>query len=85
MQEGKYKYGFTTEVESEQLPAGLNEETIIAISQKKDEQQWLLDWRLKAYERWLTRTEPAHWAKISYPRNNYQGIWIQEILHHLAF
>ena len=74
MQEDKYKYGFTTDVESERLPPGLNEETITAISKKKDEPQWLLDWRLKAYERWLTMKEPAHWAKISYPEINYQDI-----------
>ena len=70
----KYKYGFTTDVESEQLPAGLNEETIIAISQKKDEPQWLLDWRLKAYSRWLKMEEPAHWAHLTYPKINYQDI-----------
>ena len=56
--EEKYKYGFTTDVESEKLPPGLNEDTIISISQKKDEPQWLLDWRLKAYSRWLKLEEP---------------------------
>ena len=74
MQEEKYKYGFTTDVESEKLPPGLNEETITAISQKKDEPQWLLDWRLKAYSRWLKMSEPAHWAHLSYPKINYQDI-----------
>jgi Fe-S cluster assembly protein SufB len=72
--EEKYKYGFTTDVESEKLPPGLNEETIIAISKKKDEPQWLLDWRLKAYSRWLKMSEPVHWANISYPKINYQDI-----------
>jgi Fe-S cluster assembly protein SufB len=70
----KYKYGFTTDVESEKLPPGLNEETITAISQKKDEPQWLLDWRLKAYSRWLKMEEPAHWAHLTYPKINYQDI-----------
>jgi len=70
----KYKYGFTTDVESEKLPPGLNEETITAISKKKDEPQWLLDWRLKAYKRWLKMEEPAHWAHLSYPKINYQDI-----------
>ena len=74
MQEEKYKYGFTTDVESEKLPPGLNEETITAISQKKDEPQWLLDWRLKAYSRWLKMSEPAHWAHLTYPEINYQDI-----------
>ena len=74
MQEEKYKYGFTTDVESEKLPPGLNEETITAISQKKDEPQWLLDWRLKAYSRWLKMEEPAHWAHLTYPKINYQDI-----------
>jgi Fe-S cluster assembly protein SufB len=72
--EEKYKYGFTTDVESEKLPPGLNEETITAISKKKDEPQWLLDWRLKAYSRWLKMSEPVHWANISYPKINYQDI-----------
>ena len=73
MQE-KYKYGFTTDVESEKIPAGLDEDTIISISQKKDEPQWLLDWRLKAYSRWLKMEEPGHWPNITYPTINYQDI-----------
>jgi len=72
--EEKYKYGFTTDVESEKLPPGLNEDTIISISQKKDEPQWLLDWRLKAYSRWLKLEEPKGWPKITYPTINYQDI-----------
>ena len=72
--EEKYKYGFTTDVESEKIPAGLDEDTIISISQKKDEPQWLLDWRLKAYSRWLKMEEPKHWPNITYPTINYQDI-----------
>ena len=69
-----YKYGFTTDVETEQLPPGLNEQVITAISAKKNEPQWLLDWRLKAYSRWLKMEEPKRWPKITYPTINYQDI-----------
>ena len=72
--EEKYKYGFTTDVESEKIPAGLDEDTIRSISQKKDEPQWLLDWRLNAYSRWLKMEEPGHWPNITYPKINYQDI-----------
>ena len=72
--EEKYKYGFTTDVESEKIPAGLDEDTIRSISQKKDEPQWLLDWRLNAYSRWLKMKEPGHWPNITYPKINYQDI-----------
>jgi len=69
-----YKYGFTTDVEMEQFPRGLNEQVITAISEKKNEPQWLLDWRLKAYQRWLKMEEPGHWPNITYPKINYQDI-----------
>jgi len=69
-----YKYGFTTDVETEQLPPGLNEQVITAISAKKNEPRWLLDWRLKAYSRWLKMEEPKRWPKITYPTINYQDI-----------
>lgn len=68
-----YKYGFVTEVETERLPKGLNEETIRAISAKKGEPDFLLQFRLKAYERWL-RSEAPHWANLSYPPIDYQAI-----------
>ena len=72
--EDKYKYGFTTDVESEKLPPGLDEDTIRSISQKKDEPQWLLDWRLKAYSRWLKMEEPTRWPNITYPTIDFQDI-----------
>ena len=53
-----YKYGFVSDIDSETIPKGLNEETVRLISAKKDEPEWLLEWRLKAYRHWLTMTEP---------------------------
>ncbi len=66
-----YKYGFTTAIESEKAPKGLSEETVRYISAKKEEPQWLLDWRLEAFARWKTMEEPA-WAMIRYPAIDYQ-------------
>ena len=68
---GKYKYGFVTEIESDKAPKGLNEDTIRFISAKKDEPEWMLEWRLKAYARWLTMTSPD-WAKLDIPPIDYQ-------------
>ena len=68
-----YKWGFTSEIDSDVIPAGLNEDVIRMISAKKQEPQWLLDWRLKAYQGWLAMKEP-HWANITYPAINYQAI-----------
>jgi Fe-S cluster assembly protein SufB len=70
----KYKYGFTTTIESVRAPRGLSEETVRFISAKKDEPQWLLDWRLEAYRRWLTLTEPK-WANVHYPKINFQDLY----------
>jgi Fe-S cluster assembly protein SufB len=70
----EYQYGFVTDIESETLPRGLNEGVIRTISGKKQEPGWLLDWRLKAYERWLEMKEPHHWANITYPLLDYQDI-----------
>ncbi len=67
----KYKYGFVTDIESDVAPKGLNEDIIRFISAKKDEPEWLLDWRLKAYRAWLTQTEPD-WARIHHPPIDYQ-------------
>lgn len=69
----KYKYGFTIDVQSDQAPKGLNEETIRFISAKKDEPEWMLNIRLRAYRNWLTMTEP-NWAKLGYPKIDYQDI-----------
>ena len=68
---GKYKYGFVTEIESDKAPKGLSEETIRFISAKKEEPEWMLEWRLKAYARWLTMTSPD-WAKLDIPPIDYQ-------------
>ncbi len=61
----KYKYGFTTDIETETIPVGLNEEVVRLISAKKDEPQWLTDWRLKAYRHWLTMKSPT-WQFLPY-------------------
>jgi Fe-S cluster assembly protein SufB len=71
--ERAYKYGFVTEVEVDQVPRGLSEEIIRAISERKGEPGWLLDWRLKAYRHWLTMTEPT-WSSVRYPPIDYQSI-----------
>ena len=69
----EYKYGFVTDIEADSAPPGLDEGTIRFISAKKEEPQWLLDWRLKAYRLWLTMKEPT-WANVSYPEIDYQKI-----------
>ena len=68
-----YKYGFVTDIESEVVPAGLNEDVIRLISAKKGEPEWMLDWRLKAYRNWLKMTEP-HWPNVKYGPIDYQAI-----------
>lgn len=73
LEDRKYKDGFVTEIEQETVAPGLDEDVIRFISAKKDEPEWLLEWRLKAYRHWLTMTEPD-WANISYPPINYQKI-----------
>lgn len=69
----EYKYGFETDIETDTTPKGLNEDIIRLISAKKNEPEWLLEWRLKAYRHWLTLKEPA-WANINYPTIDYQDI-----------
>lgn len=71
--EREYKYGFYTDIESESVPPGLSEEIITYISKKKNEPQFLLDWRLKAFRKWQEMEEP-HWAFINYPPIDYQAI-----------
>ncbi len=73
--QSEYKYGFTTDVEQEVVPKGLNEETIRLISRKKNEPEFMLDWRLKAYRHWLKleRQEPT-WANVHYPTIDFQDI-----------
>jgi Fe-S cluster assembly protein SufB len=67
----KYKYGFETIIESDKAPKGLSEDTIRFISAKKNEPEWMLEWRLDAYRRWLTLDEP-NWARVSYPKIDFQ-------------
>jgi Fe-S cluster assembly protein SufB len=70
----QYRYGFETVIESEKAPKGLSEEIVRFISAKKGEPAWMLEWRLEAYRRWLTMTEPT-WARVNYPRIDYQDIY----------
>lgn len=69
-----YKYGFSTDIESDKAPKGLNEDIVRFISAKKGEPQWLTDWRLDAYRRWLTMAEPR-WARVHYPRIDFQDLY----------
>ncbi len=69
-----YKHGFVTDIETEYAPKGLNPDIIRFISAKKDEPEWMLQWRLDAYERWLTMDEPE-WAKVAYEKVDYQDLY----------
>jgi Fe-S cluster assembly protein SufB len=69
----EYKYGFVTDIESDTAPRGLSEDVVRLISAKKQEPEWLLEWRLKAYRRWLEMKEP-HWGNVTYPPIDYQNI-----------
>ena len=68
-----YKYGFVTDIQSDQIPRGLNEDIVRLISSKKDEPQFLLDFRLRAYRQWLKMTEPT-WPHVDYPAIDYNDI-----------
>lgn len=70
----QYRYGFETLIESDKAPKGLSEETVKFISQKKNEPDWMLQWRLDAYRRWLTMTEPT-WARVDYPKIDFQDLY----------
>ena len=70
----KYKYGFETQIESDRAPMGLNEDTVRFISAKKGEPEWMLEWRLDAYRRWLTMEEP-NWARVHYPKIDFQDMY----------
>src|SRR3970282_689816 len=70
----QYKYGFVTDIESDKAPKGLSEDTVRFISQKKGDADWMLEWRLGAYCRWLTMTEPT-WARVKYPKIDFQNIY----------
>src|SRR5207302_1248163 len=70
----QYRYGFETLIESDKAPKGLSEDTVAFISAKKNEPAWMLEWRLEAYRRWLTMTEPK-WARVNYPKIDYQDLY----------
>ncbi len=70
----EYKYGFSSDIETETAPKGLDEGTVRFISNKKNEPEWMLELRLKAFRYWLTLEEPRHWAHIEYPRIDFQDI-----------
>ena len=69
----EYEFGFTTDIEADKVPPGLNEDVIRLISAKKEEPQWMLDWRLQAFEVWKTMEEPD-WAHVNYTKPDYQAI-----------
>ncbi len=69
----EYQHGWVTDIEADTVPRGLSEDVVRAISAKKSEPRWLLDWRLKAYRRWLTMKEP-HWSNVTYAPIDYQDI-----------
>ncbi len=70
----QYKYGFVTDIESDKAPKGLSEDIVRFISAKKNEPDWMLEWRLGAYRRWLTMREPT-WARVSYAPIDYQDLY----------
>src|SRR3989442_1537953 len=70
----QYRYGFEKLMESDKAPKGLSEDTVRFISAKKNEPAWMLEWRLEAYRRWLTMTEPT-WARVNYPKIDYQDLY----------
>ena len=69
----EYKYGFYTDIESDTFPKGLNEDVIRALSKKKEEPEWMTEWRLKAYRGWLEMVEPD-WANVNYAKPDFQDI-----------
>ena len=71
----EYKHGFVTEIDEERAPKGLNEDIVRFISAKKEEPEWLLEWRLKAFRHWRDRMLPQgepDWARVSFPSIDYQ-------------
>src|SRR5256714_13307512 len=69
-----YKYGFETDIETDVIPKGLSEDVVRLISEKKNEPEWMLAWRLKAYRYWITLKEDPKWANITYPEIDFQNI-----------
>ena len=75
---GAYKYGWNTEIEMEYAPKGLSEDIVRLISSKNEEPEWMLDWRLAAYRRWLELKEPD-WAMVEYPKIDFQDQYLSLI------
>lgn len=69
----EYKYGFYTDIEADEAPPGLSEDIVRFISAKKNEPEWMLEWRLKAYREWEKMTEP-NWANVTYEKPDFQAI-----------
>ena len=88
LSEREYQHGFVTDIEADSAPPGLDEGTIAFISAKKEEPQWLLDWRLKAYRNWLKMEDPTkrkqseRWAMVDYPSIDYQDIIVELATRH---
>ncbi len=72
--QSEYKYGFVTDIETDIVPKGLSEDTVRLISSKKNEPEWMLEYRLKAFRHWLGMEEPRHWAHLHYPAIDFQNI-----------
>ena len=71
---GSYKYGWETEIEMDYAPKGISEDIVRLISKKNDEPEWMLEWRLAAYRRWVTMAEP-HWALLDVPKIDFQDLY----------
>src|SRR5680860_641794 len=69
----EYEYGFYTDLKSDTFPVGLNEDIVRAISKKKEEPEWMTNWRLESYREWEKMTEPK-WANVNYPKPDFQAI-----------
>ena len=76
----QYKYGFVTDIESEKAPKGLSEDIVRYISAQNNEPEWMLEWRLDAYRRWLTMEEPD-WARVDYPEIDFEDIYYYCLLY----
>ena len=76
----KYKYGFVTDIESEKIPKGLNEDIVKLISKKKEEPEWMLEWRLKAFER-LQHMSPPKWVKAKFDDIDFQDLYYLSLIH----
>ena len=76
----RYKYGFVTEIDDEKPKKGLNEDTIKFISLKKNEPEWMLEWRLKAFSKWKKMKDPK-WSNLSFPKIDYQDIYYLSLIH----